>query len=86
MMSSIVSSTFWMKQALPCGYSYCVARVRLRRSRDCKNNSRARAFADAVLMIQPDVEPDRRIERAVLVQAQPGQFVVKSFRRFRIAK
>ena len=25
MMSSIVSSTLWMKQALPCGYSYCVA-------------------------------------------------------------
>ena len=24
MMSSIVSSTLWMKQALPCGYSYCV--------------------------------------------------------------
>jgi hypothetical protein len=24
MMSSIVSSTDWMKQALPCGYSYCV--------------------------------------------------------------
>ena len=24
MMSSIVSSTDWMKHALPCGYSYCV--------------------------------------------------------------
>ncbi len=24
MMSSILSSTHWMKQALPCGYSYCV--------------------------------------------------------------
>src|SRR6266403_1620427 len=23
MMSSIVSPTLWMKQALPCGYSYC---------------------------------------------------------------
>src|SRR5437762_10321296 len=23
MMSSIVSHTLWMKQALPCGYSYC---------------------------------------------------------------
>ena len=35
-------------------------------------------------MIQADVEPDRRIERAVLVQAQPGQFIVKNFRSFRI--
>ncbi len=30
-------------------------------------------------MIQTDVEPHRRIERAVLVQAQPGQFFVKNF-------
>jgi hypothetical protein len=37
----------------------------------------AGVFADAVLVIQADVEPHRRIERAVLVQAQPGQLVVK---------
>ena len=45
-----------------------------------------RTFADAILMIQPYIEPDRRIERAVLVQAQPGQFVIKSFRSFRIGE
>src|SRR4029079_8449693 len=41
--------------------------------------SRTRAFADGVLMIQPYVEPNRRIEGAVLVQAQPGKLVIKSF-------
>src|SRR5690348_5570475 len=35
-------------------------------------------LADAVLMIQSDVEPDRRIERAVLVQTEPGQLVVEN--------
>jgi len=44
------------------------------------------AFADTILMIQADVEPDRRVESAVLIQAQPGQFIVKNFRSFRIAK
>src|ERR1035441_6944622 len=34
-------------------------------------------LADAVLVEQPDVEPDRRIERAALVHAQPGKFLVK---------
>jgi hypothetical protein len=33
--------------------------------------------ADAVLVVEADVEPDRGIEGAVLVQAQPGQFIVK---------
>ena len=36
-------------------------------------------FADAVFVIQTDIEPHRRIERAVLVHAQPGQFLVKNF-------
>jgi len=31
----------------------------------------------AVLMIQSDVEPDRRIERDVLVQAEPGELAVE---------
>ena len=35
-------------------------------------------------MIQADVEPDRRVERAVLVHAEPGQFIVKNLRSFRI--
>ena len=39
-------------------------------------------FADAVLMIEPDVEPDGRIERAVLVHAEPGQFFVENFAIF----
>ena len=37
-------------------------------------------------MIQADVEPDWRIERAVLVQAQPGQFIIKNFRSFRVCE
>jgi hypothetical protein len=37
-------------------------------------------------MVQPYVEPDWRIEGAVLVQAQPGQFVIKSFRSFRVCE
>src|SRR5450756_1718962 len=36
-------------------------------------------FADTVLVIEADVEPYRRIERAVLVQAKPGQLLVKDF-------
>ena len=40
--------------------------------------------ADAVLMVQADVEPDRRIESAMLVHAKPGQLVVKCFRFVRI--
>ena len=40
--------------------------------------------ADAVLMMQTNVEPDRRIESTMLVQAKPGQLVVKSFRRLRV--
>ena len=31
-----------------------------------------RALADAVLMMQTHVEPDRRIESAMLVHAKPG--------------
>ena len=32
---------------------------------------------DAVLMVQSDVEPDGRIERAVLMQAHPGQVAIE---------
>ena len=34
-------------------------------------------LADAVLMEKTDVEPNRGIESAVLVEAEPGQFIVK---------
>ena len=47
---------------------------------------RPRAFADAVLMIQSNVEPNWRIEGAVLVQAQPAQLIIKSFGSFRICE
>ena len=30
-------------------------------------------------MVKADVEPDRRIERAVLVEAKPSQFIVEDF-------
>ena len=35
-------------------------------------------------MMEPDVEPDRRVERAVLIHAKPGQLVVKSLGCFRV--
>src|SRR5439155_1447686 len=38
----------------------------------------AGAVADAILVMKADIEPDRRIKRAVLVQAQPCQFVVEN--------
>ena len=38
-----------------------------------------RRAACAVLVVQTNVEPDRRVERGVLVQAQPGEFLVKNF-------
>ena len=43
-------------------------------------------FPDAVLVIKPDVEPDRAVERAMLIHAEPGQFVVENFRRFRVGE
>ena len=79
-MTSMLSSTDWMKQALPCGYSYCVAaRSACAGLAIVKPIASAGVVADAVLVIETDVEPDRRIERAVLVHAKPGQFVVKNF-------
>ena len=33
---------------------------------------------DAVLVIQADVEPDGRVERAVLMQAEPGQLAIEA--------
>ena len=35
------------------------------------------AAPDAIDVVESDVEPDRRIERAVLVDAEPGQFLVE---------
>src|SRR5204862_1994852 len=34
-------------------------------------------LADAILVEETHVKPDRRIERPVLIDAQPGQLVVK---------
>ena len=48
--------------------------------------SLARVFPDPVLVMEPDVEPDRAVESAVLIGAEPGQFVVKNLRRLRIGK
>src|SRR5215469_4608124 len=39
----------------------------------------ARGFADAIFMIQADVKPHGRIEGTVLIDTQPGQFVIKNF-------
>ena len=46
----------------------------------------AGTVADAVLLIKTDVEPDRRIECAMLIEAKPGQFIVKKIRRLRIGE
>src|SRR5206468_11801515 len=48
--------------------------------------SGAAVLAHTVLMIQSNVEPDRRIKGAMLVQAEPGQFVVESLRSFFIGE
>ena len=65
-----------MKQADACGYSYGVVGAM-----DCAGFGVpviiAAAALDAVLVIQADVEPDGRIERAVLMQAQPGEVAIE---------
>src|SRR5262249_25630573 len=38
-----------------------------------------RLLPNAVLMVQTHIEPNRRVERAILIEAQPGQFLVKDF-------
>ncbi len=82
-MSSIVSSTDWIKQALPCGYSYCVARaLRFFRRAVVVIIARARILPDTVLMVEADVEPNRAVERSVLIEAEPGQFVVENLGGF----
>ena len=49
-----------MKQALPCGYSYCVGgALGLARLAIVEIIALARASPDAVLVIEPDVEPNR---------------------------
>ena len=67
-----------MKQALHCGIFVLRLRpLRLAGLGIAEPVAAAGGVADVVLVIQPDVEPDRRVERAVLVQAQPGQLVVE---------
>ena len=86
-MSSIVSSTDWIKQALPCGYSYCVgARSASFGRAVVEIIARARVLPDAVLMIEADVEPNRAVECAVLIEAEPGQIVVENLRRFGVGE
>ena len=46
----------------------------------------AHAALHTVLMKQPDVEPDRRVERTILVHAQPSQLAIKMFRILRTGK
>ena len=76
-----------MKQALPCGYSYCVAaRSACPDFAIVEIIARACVFPDAVLVIEPDVEPDRAVEGAVLIGAKPGQFVVEDFGCFRVGE
>src|SRR5690606_25033540 len=43
-------------------------------------------LADAVLLVKADVEPDRRIERAVLVKTEPGEVLIEIFRALRVGE
>ena len=65
-----------MKQAEPCGYSYGFSGCLTTSVSGVPMPVALRAL-DAVLVIQADVEPDRRVERPVLVQAEPGQLAVE---------
>ena len=78
MMSSMLSATCWMKHALPCGYSYGFSGWTTSCAVGIPAPVALRA-GDAVLVIQADVEPDGRVERAVLMQAEPGEFAVEAF-------
>ena len=76
-----------MKQALPCGYSYCVGgALGLARLAIVEIIARACVFPNAVLVIEPDVEPDRTVKGAILIGAKPGQFVVEDFGCFRVGE
>ena len=86
-MSSIVSSTDWMKQALPCGYSVLRrGALGLARLAIVEIIARACAFPYPVLVIEPDVEPNRAVEGAILIGAKPGQLVVEYFGCFRVSE
>jgi len=39
-------------------------------------------LADSVLVIEADIEPDGRVERTVLVDAEPGQLLIKNLSIF----
>jgi hypothetical protein len=78
MIDSMLSSTAWMKQALPWGYSYWVGgALGLAGLAVEEVVAPAALAADAVLVVEADVEPDGRVEGAVLVDAEPGQVVVE---------
>ena len=74
MMSSMLSLTLWMKQ--PSLRKFVV--LRLTTAGLLVPMPIALRPLDAVLVIQTHVEPDGRIERPVLVQAQPRQLAVES--------
>ncbi len=65
-----------MKQAEACGIFVGVLRLH-GRPRGGVPVPVAHRPLHAVLVIEPDVEPHRRIERGVLVQAQPGQVAIE---------
>ena len=67
-----------MKQAEPCGILVRVLRLDRRRCVFAVPVPVAHRALDAVLVVQADVEPDGRIERRVLVQAEPGQVAVEA--------
>ena len=66
-----------MKQAEPCGYSYGFSGC----STVSVSGSQCQLHCAPLTpywWIQADVEPDGRIERAVLMQAEPGQLAIES--------
>ncbi len=43
-------------------------------------------FPNPVLLIETDVEPDRTVERAMLIQTEPGQITIERLRRGLVRK
>ena len=83
MMSSILSSTDWMEtRAALRKFVLSGCSVRLALLGIEIPVALRRILADPVLMIKPDIEPDRGIESAILVQTQPGELVVEDLTVF----
>ena len=76
-MSSTESSTEMMKQADAWGRSYGSTSTTSPFVKVPPGDRLAARVPDAVQGAEPDVEPHRRVERAVLAGAEPGELVIE---------